>query len=329
MIVSHGKREMKQERSGGRVFLRVLLILTLLAAGAWGAWKLLVKEPEPAVPAMASLGEASEASGAEAARGRKKRCYTFLLVGMDKVGSNTDSLIIVRYDVDNQDVSMASIPRDTGVNVKRRLKKINAAYANGGMEQLIDEVERTFGIPMDFYIKVKVNGFVALVDELGGIDFDVPCNMNYDDPAQDLHIHYNAGRQHLSGQQALEVCRFRHNNDNSGYTDTGRMETQRGVLTAIAKKLLSWSSLTKLKSFIDIATEHVDTNLSASDMAWFAQKALSFDMNEEKLHTMMLPAEWHNPYMYLDPDETLKMVNDYLNPYVEARTADQLDILKR
>ncbi len=326
--MSEGKRVLKKEKKGGG-FLRVLLVLALIAAGAYAAWRLLVPEPEIAVPAMATADESHEAS-APGDYARKRRCYTFLLVGMDKVGSNTDSLIVVRYDVDEQDVSMASIPRDTCVNVKRKLKKINAAYANGGMEQLTEEVSRTFGLPLDFYIKVDVKGFVALVDELGGVDFDVPCAMNYDDPAQDLHIHYEPGMQHLSGQQALEVCRFRHNNDNTGYTDTGRMETQRGVLTAVAKKLLSWNNVTKLNNYLKIAAEHVDTNLSATDMAWFAQKGLGFDAgNDEKLHTMMFPASWHTPYMYLDPDATLEMVNAFLNPYKTPRTADMLDIKTR
>ena len=326
--MAKGKREMKKERSGGRVFLRVVLILALVAAALFAAWKLLVPEPEVAVPAMGSEpGEAVAAVG-DPDYARKKHCWTFLLVGMDKVGSNTDSLIIVRYDVDEQSVSMASIPRDTCVDVQRKLKKINAAYATGGMEQREEEVSRTFGIPLDFYVKVNVNGFVALVDELGGVDFDVPCHMNYDDPYQDLHIHYEPGVQHLSGQQALEVCRFRHNNDNTGYTDTGRMETQRGVLTAIAKKLLSWNSLTKVRNYLDIVSAHIDTNLSASDIAWFAEHAIAFDMNREgALNTMMMPAAWRNPYMYLDPDATLEMVNTYLNPYTTPRRAEQLDII--
>jgi LCP family protein required for cell wall assembly len=259
---------------------------------------------------------------------RKKHCWTFLLVGVDKIGSNTDSLILVRYDADAQTVGMASIPRDTCVDVKRKLKKINAAWANGGMEQLKYEVSLTFGIPIDFYVKVNVKGFAALVDELGGVDFDVPCSMSYDDPAQNLSIHYKKGMQHLSGQQALEVCRFRHNNDNTGYNDTGRMETQRAMLTAIAKKLLSWNSLTKIKSYLAIVSEHVETDLSLSDMAWFAEHAISFDMDKEgSLNTMMMPAVWRNPYMYLDPAATLEMVNRYLNPYTKDLLPEHLDII--
>ena len=326
--MSEGKRVLKKEKRHGcffRFLLILLLVLALLALLAFAAWKLLVREPDMAdVPAMSVPGTA-EASSLPLDYARKEQCWTFLLVGLDKVGSNTDSLILVTYDVKNQTVNMASIPRDTCVDAQRRLKKINAAYANGGMALLTDEVTRTFGVPVDYYVKVDVQGFVALVDELGGIEFDVPCDMNYDDPAQGLSIHYRAGLQSLSGQQALEVCRFRHNNDNTGYNDTGRMETQRGVLTAIAKKLLSWGSLTRVSRYLDIASEHVDTSLSATDMAWFAEKALAFDT--ENLHTMMFPAAWRSPYMYLDPEATLQMVNECLNPYTTDLTADMLDII--
>ena len=65
-------------------------------------------------------------------------------------------------------------------------------------------------------------------------------------------------------------------------------------------------------------------------MAWFAERAVSFDMDREgSLNTMMMPAAWRNPYMYLDPDATLEMVNEYFNPYGLPRTAEQLDIVGR
>ena len=75
---------------------------------------------------------------------------------------------------------------------------------------------------------------------------------------------------------------------------------------------------------MEIIAEYVETDLSVTDMMWFASQALYFDM--ENLNTMTLPAEWHSPYMYLDPEATLEMVNQYLNPYTTDRTADELDI---
>ena len=103
--------------------------------------------------------------------------------------------------------------------------------------------------------------------------------MNYDDPYQDLHIHYTKGQHHLNGQQAMEVVRFRHNNDGSGYTDVGRAEMQRQVLVALAKKVVSWNSLTKVQEFVEIFQEYVKTDLSTTDMLYFASQAVGVDLD--------------------------------------------------
>lgn len=326
--------------SRGERLCRSLLILVMVASALWGAWQVMV--PKPAIadntppisaPSTASRGteQAAEPDSAETVVAiepykRKDYYWTFLLIGMDRGGGNTDSLMLVTYDVENQRVSVGSIARDTRVDVERKLKKINAAYAlNGGVEGLMQEVSMTFGIPIDFYLRVNINGFIRLVNAVDGIDFYVPCSMNYDDPEQNLSIHYSKGMQHLNGQQALEVCRFRQNNGGAGYGDEGRQTTQRAVLTEVMKKVLKNPG--KINEYAEIATENLDTNLSLSDIVWFATKALSF--NTENLNTMSMPCEWNNPYMYLDPDETLALVNEYFNPYVLPRTADQLDIVTR
>ena len=307
---------------------RVITVISVIIVVTYVAWLLLVPKPgmaeelEPAQPNRAE--DTADPAPSASPDARKDDCWTFLLIGTDRVGANTDTLMYLTYDVGEQTVSVASIPRDTKVDADRRVKKINSAYAYGGMDGLKQEIYQTFGLPVDYYIKVDVQAFVALVDEVDGIDFYVPCDMDYDDPWQDLSIHYKEGMQHLSGQQALEVCRFRHNNDMTGYSDTGRMETQRGVLTAVAQKVISWGSLARINGYLEIIAEYVETDLSLTDMMWFASQAIYFDM--DGLNTMTMPAEWHSPYMYLDPEGTLEMVNAYLNPYEEPRTAEQLNI---
>ncbi len=316
---------------------RSLLIAAMCVASLWGLWHILVPKPATAddtavrptpAPGAAtpSPNAATDAALAEGPYTRKADYYTFLLVGMDRGGGNTDSLMLVSYDVAQQKVAVASIARDTRVDVERTLKKINAAYAmHDGIEGLKEEVSMTFGIPIDYYFRINIRGFVRLVDAVGGVDFSVPCYMDYDDPEQELSIHYSKGMQHLSGQQALEVCRFRQNNGGGGYGDEGRQQTQRGVLTEVIKKALSHPE--KINDYVAIAQENLDTDMSVSNMAWFASKALSF--NTANLSTMSMPCEWINPYMYLNPDETLALVNEYLNPYTQPRTADQLDIITR
>ena len=131
--------------------------------------------------------------------------------------------------------------------------------------------------------------------------------------------------RHLNGQQALEVCRFRQNNDGTGYGDGGRQQTQRAVLTAVVKKALSHPE--NLSEYVSIAEENLDTNLPLNNLLWFATKATGFDT--ANLNTMSFPCEWHNPYMYLNPGETLEMINEYFNPYTTPRTMEQLDIISR
>ena len=334
----------KEMKTRAERFWQVALTVLMLAAGCWGIWQIMI--PEPAVaegpPEETEQTEAAPATASHVSADtvdredvqvengpyvRKESYWTFLLVGMDKGGGNTDSLMIVTYDVANQKVSVASIARDTRVDVERKLKKINAAYAFGGIDELKAEVSKTFGIPIDFYVRANIKGFVRLVDAVDGVDFEVPCSMNYDDPAQNLSIHYSKGMRHLTGQQALEVCRFRQNNDGSGYGDGGRMQTQRGVMTALLKKVLAWNNVTRVNEFLEIAKDNLDTDLGLSDMMWFGTRALSFDT--ENLSTMSMPCEWINPYMYLDPAATLEMVNEYLNPYTTDRTPEMLDIITR
>lgn len=337
------KRMTRSERTA-----RSLLMLAVSLCALWGAWNILAPKPAAAVnapPATVARTETEAVDTAEPAGDtekpttetaepaeevdqtylRKKDCWTFLIVGMDKSGGNTDSLMLVTYDVANQSVSVGSIARDTRVDVERSLKKINAAYAEGKMDELMREVSLTFGVPIDYYLRVRLNGFVKLVNAVDGVDYSVPCSMNYDDPYQDLSIHYRKGMQHLNGQQALEVCRFRQNNDGSGYGDGGRQQTQRAVLTLVMKKMLANPG--KFNKYAEIAAEALDTNLTVGNIIWFATKAIGFDT--ANLNTMSMPCEWISPYMYLDPDATLEMVNDYFNPYVLPRTAEQLDIITR
>ena len=180
---------------------------------------------------------------------------------------------------------------------------------------------------MDYTVCVNLQGFTALVDAIGGVDFEVPINMDYDDPIQGLSIHFKKGMQHLSGADALRVVRFRHNNDGTGYgsEDLGRMQTQQKFLKAVAKKMLSFENLiSNPRKYAEIFGQYVDTDLSVTDLAWFGMQV--FGMGVDKIDFSTLPNEWKYPYIYLDPDETLALVNTYLNPYVEDRTAEDLNL---
>ena len=207
------------------------------------------------------------------------------------------------------------------------VKPIYAAFGKGGMTKLAEVVSDQLGIPVDYTVSVDLTGFEALVEAIGGVNFDVPINMDYDDPIQNLSIHFKKGVQHLSGADALRVVRFRHNNDGSGYgsEDLGRMATQQKFLKAVAKKMLSAGNiLTKIDDYAKIFNQYVDTNLTVGNLAWLGTEVLK--MGVDKIDFSTLPNAWKYPYIYLDPTETLTLVNTYLNPYVEDRTAEDLHL---
>ena len=259
-------------------------------------------------------------------RTRREYCYNILVSGLDDDNGGSDTNILVRFDVPNKRIDLVSLPRDTLLHNDYRNNKLNFAYAKGGTELLMEQIENLLGIPVDFYVTVNLKGFIALVDQIDGVDFDIPINMDYDDPYQDLHIHLSRGTQKLDGANALKVVRFRHNNDGTGYgsEDIGRMQTQQAFLKAVAKQVLTVSNLGKVDDFVKIFQSYVETDLTVGNLAWLGKEAIS--MGADAIDFSTLPNEWKSPYIYLDQAATLALINEHLNPYVEDRVPEDLNI---
>jgi len=206
----------------------------------------------------------------------------------------------------------------------------------------MDEIQQTFGVPVDYYIHVDLKGFIALVDELGGVDIEIPLDMNYDDPVQGLHIHFSAGYQHLDGQETMEAVRYRHDNKsspnykaNQWYSDVQRGEFQREVLITLAKKVISWNSLTKVTSFLDIFNSYVETNLSLTDMAYFAEQAMKLDLSTAvqqgsltgRGDGVLKGYKWGSSWNYFyEAEDILPTLNALVNPYTRDLTEDDLNL---
>lgn len=257
---------------------------------------------------------------------RKENCYTFLLAASDDGNGNADTIMVMTYDVPNKKIGLVSIPRDTVVKTTRRMPKINAAYAKG-VETLREEVSALVGFPSDFYLTVDMKAFVELVDAVSGVDFDVPVEMYYHDPKQDLSIHYMPGMQHLNGQQALEVVRFRKNGDGTGYPDSdiGRTRTQQMMLATLAGKVTSWNSVSRIKQYLTIFNKYVKTDLSIRDMAYFSTEGLKLDLGAA-LSGETLPGDGTKKYKgykwcyALDQEASLAILNQNVNPYTTPLT---------
>ena len=318
------RRKRRRRRRAGPVLLTILFVAVALVAG----YKCLVHPPETDVPSS-DLEASSNEEVQTSANSRKDYFYTILVYGTDDDNGGSDTNILVGFDGKNGTVSCVSIPRDTAIHLNGKTPKFNYAFNSGGHEQARESAGDMLGIPVDFYIGVDLQAFVDLVNAIGGVDFEVPINMNYDDPYQDLHIHFNKGMQHLSGEDALKVVRFRNNNDGSGYgtEDIGRITTQQAFLKAVAQKMLQPANLVKVGDYVKIFQQYVDTNLKLSDMAWFGEQLIGMGTGNVSFYT--LPGAWsdsRNRYM-LDADATLDMVNRCLNPYVTDRTAEDLNLV--
>ena len=236
------------------------------------------------------------------------------------------------FDTNNKTATLVSIPRDTLVLRNGKNSKINAVYGNGKGEAMAQAVSELLGVPVDYYVSVDLDAFGAIVKAIGGVYFDVPIDMNYDDPYQDLHIHFTKGPRHLNGQEAMEVVRFRHNNDGTGYgtEDIGRIGTQQAFLKAVAKQLLQIGNVKNIPALVDIFYSYVKTDLTTGNLVWLGNEALN--IGTENIHFATLPGAGSGYYnkqsvYVLDAQATCDLVNEALNPYNEALTLEDMDIL--
>lgn len=330
------KRKRKQSGSRGERVVVTLLSLLFLTVAVVATVKYVVRAPEPVTDSEDQQtqqdGTAEDSDAIQTiSNGRERKskyCYNILLYGVDNDAGGSDTNMLMRFDAENKTVDIVSLPRDT---LMSNGHKLNSSYNNGGTEKLRSNIEDMLGVPVDFYVSVDLKGFIALIDQIGGVDFDVPEDMDYDDPYQDLHIHFKKGLQHLSGQQSMEVVRFRHNNDNTGYggqQDLGRIGTQQAFLKTVAQKLMK---LENVPAMAETFLKYVKTDLTLGNLMWLANQALSMG-GMDAISFATLPGDgagWYKGMSVyaLDPEQVLEMTNSMLNPYATDITADDQNIL--
>ncbi len=276
-----------------------------------------VTTPEPGVPPIPTPTPPPERKG--------DWFQTFLLVGTDDGNGNADTIMVASFDTKNQKVGVVSIPRDTLVDEPRKVKKINGAYGAGGVEELLREASELVGYPIDHYVKVDIAAFKAIVNELGGVSFYVPCDMYHNDGAGFI-IDLKEGTQWLNGDQALQLVRYR------GYAnaDLGRIQTQQKFLTQMAKQLLKISNLSKVTEFAEIFNKYVETDLTLSDLIYFGTQALKLDFSADLSFALPGDGQVHyggvKYYYQLYPQETLDLLNQLVNPYTTDLTMEMVEI---
>ncbi len=300
--------EKKKKKHG---FLKFLLILLLLLGLAVAALWLFARAPE-----------------ADALAGRRDGCSAILLAGTDVEGVRTDTMMLLYLDAEADKMSLLSIPRDTYTSMDTAVPKLNGVYgiAGGGregMERLLDYTSECIGYRPDGYVLIDLDCFESLVNLMGGVRFDVPMDMSYEDPAQDLYIDLKAGEQKLNGKEAMWVVRFR-----SGYAaaDLQRVQVQRDFIRAAMDQWLTLGNLWKAPAAATLLTANTTTNLSLGELAWIAKTARS--IGAEKMQTDTLPGEGayvgDGSYYVLWPETTARLINESYNPYQEEVSPEDI-----
>ena len=336
-----------------KLLIAVAVVLAIVLIAVVACQSLFVRPDLPDKNADADSGtQEEEIDWGEGTRPRSdgerksQDYYTVLILGRDTGGGgNTDTMLLASYDVTNQKATVMSIPRDTMVNVSWDIKRINSVYnyyggGDRGIQYLYKEIAQLVGFEPDYQVVVEWDAVGQIVDAMGGVWFDVPRNMNYDDPYQDLHIHQEKGYRLLSGDDAMQVLRYRHDNDmRYGYPDgdLGRIKTQQAFLTAMVDQLLQIKNVTKINQFIQVFQNNVETDLSFQNILWFAQQAILGGLSMENVEFVTMPNRtascwsrtYHNYQSYVVPsaDELLELVNTKLSPYTEVFTLSDLDIM--
>ncbi len=328
----HGKIEKKKMKLWKKILIIILAILIII--GGWFAYK--TKKNGGGVSGMLAtvVGHDEET---------KKNLpeLKILILGVSTdLGdiSPTDTIMVASYNPKNQTANLLSIPRDTYIG-KNKAKatpsdKINSLYSYGGAEKTLEAVNKLTGLDIKYYAVVKTEALIKLVDAIGEVDFNVPINMKYDDPTQNLHINLKAGEQKINGDKAEQLLRFRKNNNGTSYpeeygdNDTGRMRTQREFMMAVMQQTLKPGNIFKIGQILDIANKYLETNIDFSYIKDYIPYAVEF--STENLETETIPGinkelpekakqQWW--FFEADEDETEKLIQKLF--YTEENTTTE------
>ena len=232
----------------------------------------------------------------------------------------TDTIMVCAFNPKQSKLVMMSVPRDTytGQNKNKATAsdKINTLY-NKSPDTLINKINSITGLDLKYYINVDTKGLRELVDSIGGIYYEVPIDMDYDDDTQDLYIHLKAGYQLLDGNKAEQLVRFRHNNDGTSYpasygdNDIGRMRTQREFLKELLKQMKNKHLILNLTKYINIAKYNVETNVDMDKMKHYIPYLIDFNL--EDLDSCSLPGEpekCNGVWLYIPNKQKVKTLID-------------------
>lgn len=281
---------------------------------------------------------------------RKTGYYTFLIAGVDDVSMSTDVMMLASLDTVNQKIHIVQLPRDTFVNAQvggfTTVHRVNAVFTgeynrqvNKGisaktaktlaMQALCERLEEQLCITIDEYVLINTSAFCSIIDAVGGIDFDVPFDMFYEDPEQDLYIDLKAGYQHLDGEQCEQLIRYR-----DGYSrgDIERMEMRADFMSALfgqVKANINLDTMLKIIRDKDIL-QKMNTSMSLVDLLSYvkmvyAVRDADMDIRTISGEVVQNPASGLWLYFVLNKEKALADINECLNVYTNEIRIDNFD----
>ena len=244
------------------------LILLLIAAFVWGDLSLF--------DGVESLGLLS---------GKKN----IVVMGCDirkEDAGRSDTLFVVMLEKSKKNATLLSVPRDTRVKIKGHgWDKINAAFAYGGHKLTQETVQDFLGIKLNNYVVVDFQGFIGLVDAIGGVDINVEKRMYYYDPYANFEIDLKPGKQHLDGKTAMQYVRYR---DEEG--DIGRIRRQQKFIMALYQEIASKNIIAKVPGVSKQIMSMVKTDLSLKEMVELGNVMRDM-MEKDGMKMSMVPGE--------------------------------------
>lgn len=312
----HSRRKKGGRKSTFRtvLFYSSLVLIVLVALSAF--WlKTMWDEMYEVVQNNNNSSPTSEEPEYEPDRERFPDVMNVLILGLDSRDEvkRSDTVMLLSLNRSTGEINIFSIPRDMRVEIPGRgLDKINHAYAFGEVALSRRAVEDFLEIDIDYYVTTDFEGFVNVVDLLGGIELEVEQRMRY--YGIDVTIELDPGLQHLDGEKALQYVRYR----SDGQGDLGRVKRQQAFLKALLQEMLAFRNIMAFPRLLPQVAENVKTDMALTRAIDLASKIKNTDI--EEINTFTLPGRVSTiqGISYVVPDE--EEIQELLDEYIRANT---------
>lgn len=312
-----------------RILLAVSVVLIGVSAGIIGYVSLMNWAPLPEVDDSGHVVSIDE--GIQTNEENRGKVTNFLVTGIDyntidasagtARGKLTDVIMVVQLNLETQKVNILQIPRDTYVGTDvSSTGKINGVYGRSGLEGLAQVIYDRFKLPIDHYVNVIMDGFIHIVDAVGGVDINIQESFTLEG------VTFTPGMNHLDGIEAEKFVRERY----SRGSDIGRLDAQRQFLSAMFKKFKSLS-LDEITTLVPVVMEEVTTDLNVKTVLSLVEVMMQID--EDDISFFTVPGEgcyapngqsvWS---VHLEP--LAELLNENFRPFDDPVPVSELNLVE-